>query len=63
VAFELVDGRLAVEVRDHGRGGADPDGGSGLRGLADRLAALGGELNVESPPGEGTTVIASIPCA
>ena len=55
--------RLRVEVRDDGRGGANPDGGSGLRGLADRLAALGGELSVESPPGEGTAVIASIPCA
>ena len=59
--------RTATEPDDrfaHGlRGGADPDGGSGLRGLADRLAALGGELSVESPPGEGTAVIASIPCA
>jgi signal transduction histidine kinase len=63
VAVCREDGRLRVEVRDDGRGGADPDGGSGLRGLADRLAALGGELSVESPPGEGTTVIASIPCA
>jgi len=63
VAVCREDGRLRVEVRDDGRGGADPDGGSGLRGLADRLAALGGELSVESPPGEGTAVIASIPCA
>jgi PAS domain S-box-containing protein len=63
VAVRRDGDRLRVEVRDDGRGGADPDGGSGLRGLADRLAALGGELSVESPPGEGTTVIASIPCA
>jgi PAS domain S-box-containing protein len=55
--------RLLVEVRDDGRGGADPDRGSGLRGLSDRLAALEGELSVDSPRGEGTTVTASIPCA
>jgi PAS domain S-box-containing protein len=55
--------RVVVEVRDDGRGGADPDKGSGLRGLADRLASLDGELSVDSPPGEGTSVRASIPCA
>lgn len=54
-------GRLRVEVRDDGRGGADPNGGSGLRGLADRLAALDGELQVISPPGEGTVLRAVIP--
>jgi PAS domain S-box-containing protein len=54
---------VLVEVRDDGRGGADPAGGSGLRGLADRLAALDGRLSVESPPGAGTTVRAKIPCA
>ena len=52
-----------MEVRDDGRGGADPDQGSGLRGLADRMAALDGELEVVSPAGEGTLVRASIPCA
>jgi signal transduction histidine kinase len=51
-----------VEVRDDGVGGADPTVGTGLRGLADRLAALDGRLEVHSPPGEGTTVRAEVPC-
>ena len=63
VAVRCQDSHVLVEVRDDGRGGADPESGSGLRGLADRLAALEGELTVESPPGEGTTVRATIPCA
>jgi signal transduction histidine kinase len=49
-----------IEVRDDGVGGADPSG-SGLLGLADRVAALGGTLQVISPPGRGTTVLAHIP--
>jgi signal transduction histidine kinase len=53
---------LLVQVRDDGRGGADPEKGSGLRGLADRLAALDGELDVVSLAGEGTIVRAQIPC-
>jgi PAS domain S-box-containing protein len=57
-----VGGRLRVEVRDDGRGGADAAAGSGLRGLADRLAALDGELEVISPPGGGTVLRAEIPC-
>ncbi|HEX5899720.1 MAG TPA: sensor histidine kinase [Solirubrobacteraceae bacterium] len=52
-----------VEVHDDGIGGADPTVGTGLRGLADRLAALDGRLEVHSPPGEGTTVRAEVPCA
>jgi len=56
------DGELVVEVRDDGRGGADPDTGSGLRGLADRVSALGGELVVSSPKGGGTVVSSRIPC-
>ena len=52
-----------VEVSDDGVGGADPTVGTGLRGLADRLAALDGRLEVHSPPGEGTTVRAEVPCA
>jgi signal transduction histidine kinase len=52
-----------VEIEDNGIGGADPSAGSGLRGLADRLAALDGRLEVDSPPGVGTTVRARIPCA
>jgi PAS domain S-box-containing protein len=54
---------LRVEVRDDGRGGADTNGGSGLRGLTDRLAAVDGRLYVSSPPGEGTVLRAEIPCA
>ena len=56
------DGVLVVEVRDDGVGGADPERGSGLRGLADRVAALDGRLVVSSAPGAGTTVHAEIPC-
>jgi PAS domain S-box-containing protein len=56
------DGRAHVEVRDDGVGGAQEDRGSGLRGLADRVEALGGALWINSPPGEGTTLLAEIPC-
>ena len=51
----------AVEVVDDGVGGADPATGSGLRGLADRVAALGGELDVVSEPGQGTALRATLP--
>ena len=54
-------GALAVEVRDDGVGGADEGAGTGLRGLADRVAALDGTFAVESPVGEGTCVRAEIP--
>jgi PAS domain S-box-containing protein len=57
-----ADGRLRVEIRDNGCGGADPVGGSGLRGLADRVAALDGALDVISPPGGGTVLRVDIPC-
>ncbi len=56
------DGSVLVEVSDDGVGGADPADGSGLRGLGDRLSALGGKLEVDSATGTGTTVKASIPC-
>jgi signal transduction histidine kinase len=56
------NGRLVVEVADDGVGGADPGNGTGLRGLADRLAVIEGRLEVDSPPGGGTTVRARIPC-
>ena len=56
------NGRVIVEVADDGVGGADPSRGSGLRGLADRVSALGGRLDVDSGTGSGTTVIARIPC-
>jgi PAS domain S-box-containing protein len=51
-----------IEVRDDGVGGAAADRGSGLRGLADRVEALGGRLTVTSPAGAGTTLRAEIPC-
>jgi signal transduction histidine kinase len=54
---------LVLEVADDGIGGASTSGGSGLRGLADRVEALGGRLTVSSPPGRGTTLRAEIPCA
>jgi signal transduction histidine kinase len=53
---------LLVEVVDDGVGGADPATGSGLCGLRERVAALGGDLDVSSPAGGGTVVRASIPC-
>jgi len=53
---------LHVEVRDDGRGGADPEAGTGLRGLADRVIALGGRFAVSSPPGAGTVLRAELPC-
>jgi signal transduction histidine kinase len=56
-----IDGSAHVEVVDDGVGGADERGGSGLRGLADRVEALGGRLVVSSPAGEGTTVRAQLP--
>ncbi len=55
------DGRLLVEVTDDGIGGADPSRGSGLRGLADRMEALGGRLYLESRAGRGTRVVGEIP--
>ncbi len=63
VRVDRPDGRLCVEIRDDGRGGADPTGGSGLRGLSDRVAALDGSLEVESHSGRGTVVRAVIPVA
>jgi signal transduction histidine kinase len=50
-----------VTVSDDGVGGADPAGGSGLRGLRDRVEALGGWLAVDSPEGAGTTISAQLP--
>jgi len=57
------NGAAFIEVTDDGVGGADDGGGSGLRGLADRVEALDGTLLVTSPPGVGTTVTAQLPCA
>jgi signal transduction histidine kinase len=55
-------GTIIVEVVDDGRGGADTEQGTGLRGLADRVEALGGRLRVWSPAGGGTRVRAELPC-
>ena len=59
--MERREGALVVSVRDDGRGGASVAAGSGLRGLADRVEALGGRLTVESPPGHGTLLVAELP--
>ncbi|MFI6334769.1 sensor histidine kinase [Streptomyces sp. NPDC050535] len=56
------EGRLRIEVRDDGRGGAEPGSGSGLTGLADRLAVLDGTLALDSPPGGPTVLTMEIPC-
>ncbi|ACZ30495.1 putative signal transduction histidine kinase [Xylanimonas cellulosilytica DSM 15894] len=61
VRVRLDDGVLVVTVRDDGRGGAAPAPGSGLAGLDDRVAALGGSLTVDSAPGAGTTIRAMLP--
>ncbi len=61
VTIQAVGGRLVVQVSDDGVGGARPEAGSGLRGLADRVASAGGVLRVESPPGSGTRLEADIP--
>ena len=61
VRVSAEGGRTTVEVVDDGVGGADPESGSGLRGLADRVAALGGELEVVSEHGHGTTLRATLP--
>jgi signal transduction histidine kinase len=53
---------LVIEITDDGRGGATTEHGAGLRGLADRVEALGGRLQVWSPLGQGTRVRAEIPC-
>jgi signal transduction histidine kinase len=52
---------LRLSIRDDGAGGADPAGGSGLIGLRDRAEALGGSLEVSSPPGEGTLILVQLP--
>jgi len=62
VRVRRENGAVEVEVADDGVGGADPAAGTGLRGLADRVAALDGELEVSSRSGEGTTIAARIPC-
>jgi PAS domain S-box-containing protein len=62
VSVDCSDGRLTVQVADKGAGGADLHAGGGLRGLADRLAALDGELELHSRPDQGTCLRARVPC-
>ena len=62
VAVSRSNDEVVIEVADDGVGGASRDGGSGLRGLADRVEALGGTIGVSSPVGRGTRVRAQIPC-
>jgi PAS domain S-box-containing protein len=61
VTVSVPNGRVVVEICDDGCGGADPAGGTGLSGLADRVAALDGTLRVESAASGGTRVVAEIP--
>jgi signal transduction histidine kinase len=61
VAVGAAGGVLRVEVRDRGRGGADPHQGSGLLGLRDRVEAIGGTMRVTSPPGAGTSLRVELP--
>jgi signal transduction histidine kinase len=60
VSAFVEDGTLRVEIRDDGIGGADPDG-QGLMGIRDRVTALGGRLDIDSPPGGGTRLAATLP--
>jgi PAS domain S-box-containing protein len=62
VALDRVDNGVVVEVCDDGRGGASLRAGSGLRGLSDRVSAIGGRLEVRSRSGEGTVVRVELPC-
>jgi signal transduction histidine kinase len=61
VELQPTGGRLAVTIRDDGVGGAAPSAGSGLRGLIDRVQAVGGHLDVSSPRGGGTRLRAVLP--
>jgi signal transduction histidine kinase len=61
VELHAHDATLQVAIRDDGVGGADPEQGSGLVGLTDRIETLGGTLEVDSPPGSGTTLLIEIP--
>jgi signal transduction histidine kinase len=63
VRVAVGGGRATVEVTDDGSGGVDPARGSGLSGLADRVSALGGTLEIDSPVGAGTTIRAQMPIA
>jgi len=59
----LAEDQLRLDVRDDGRGGADPSDGTGLTGIKDRVAALGGTVRVRSEAGQGTSLEVALPCA
>jgi signal transduction histidine kinase len=61
VELSTPDGAVMVQIRDNGAGGARLAGGSGIRGLADRVEALGGRFDLQSPAGAGTLVTATLP--
>jgi signal transduction histidine kinase len=61
VELSRKDATVVVEIRDNGRGGASLSGGSGIRGLVDRIEALGGQFTIESPAGAGTVIRAALP--
>ena len=61
VQISATKEEVIVEIRDDGSGGASMARGSGLRGLADRIEALGGQLDLKSPSGGGTVVRATLP--
>jgi PAS domain S-box-containing protein len=61
IALSTADRNLLLSIRDDGVGGADPEKGSGLVGLRDRVEALGGRIRIESPPGSGTALDITLP--
>jgi signal transduction histidine kinase len=63
VRVQAADGWVEIAIADDGVGGARAEGGSGLRGLVDRIEALGGQLTLDNPPGAGTTLRARVPVA
>lgn len=62
VRLSIESGRLRIDVRDNGVGGVTANQGAGLRGLTDRVDVLGGTLSIESPQGDGTHIVAVLPC-
>jgi signal transduction histidine kinase len=62
LSASVADGWLLLSVADDGGGGASPDRGTGLRGLLDRVSALGGSLTIENDGARGTSILARIPC-
>jgi signal transduction histidine kinase len=63
VELKAEDSTAEIEIRDDGVGGADPDRGSGLIGLVDRVEAIGGTIRIASPPGSGTSLLVTLPVA